>query len=84
MSGVITRRVSCHALAPSTRAASMTSWGKLCSPASRMTRLKPTFFQTDTAMTAGSAVAGSPSQGWASAPSPIPRRKVFSSPVFSS
>ena len=49
-----------------------------------MTRLKPTFFHTLTAMTAGSAVAGSPSQGCAQSPRPITRRNVFKSPVFGS
>src|SRR5919198_4867908 len=56
--GITTERKVRQAEAPSTLAASYSSWGMFCSPARRMIDAQGAFFQTSSRVTATRAMAG--------------------------
>ena len=70
MDGRLTRQNTCHSLAPSTRAASSSSFGMPLYAADKMTMQKPVQIQTPTAMSAKLLIHGrSTSQPTGSPPS---------------
>ena len=76
----MTARNSHQEPAPSIRAASYSSFGIFCTPASSITRTSPYSTQVPISPTVGSAKVKSPSQGRTSPPRPTASSALFSGP----
>ncbi len=79
-SGSVTRKNTAGAGTPSIRAASYSSRGIICSPASSSRAMKGVVFQTSVKTIAARASPGSASQAIPSPMSPRPTRTAFTTP----
>ncbi|MNP72968.1 hypothetical protein D3C76_1696150 [compost metagenome] len=79
-SGQVTRRNRVQRLAPSRRAASTSSAGMDCSPATNRITIWPIWAQACTKAREKIARLGSPSQFWDNPASPNPSSRLFNSP----
>ena len=80
ISGSVTNQKRCRALAPSTAAASSTSFDREPSAAMKISATQDTFFQTVSTITETRAMAGSLSQRTSSSTRPASSSMKFSRP----